>query len=94
MEPPGLLHRDVAYYAPNSESPLPITDPHSLPFLKHRDFAAQDEYRAVFATIGGFKITRRIVQPAFTFEEEIMQATSFERLLRLGPLKGVAEVLA
>ena len=93
LEPPGLLHREVAYYASTGESPLPITDPHALPFLKHRDFASQDEYRAVFATTGGFNITRRIVQPAFTFDEEIQQAPCFERLLRLGSLKGVADLI-
>ena len=93
LESPGLLHREVAYYAPNAESPLPITDPHALPFLKHRDFASQDEYRAVFAVTGGFKITRRIVQPAFTFDGEIEQAACFEQLLRLGSLKGIAELM-
>ena len=93
LEPPDLIHREVAYYAPNAESPLPITDPHALPFLKHETFAEQSEYRAIFAALGGFKITRRIVMPQFTFTEEVQKANSSERLLRLGSLKGIAEII-
>ena len=87
---PGLIHRSVTYYMPHEASELAIDDPHTLPFLKHASFSAQDEYRAIFATPGGFRITRRIVLPQFTFAEEIERARTSECLLRLGNLRGIA----
>jgi len=92
VSPPGLIHGPVRYWRRNEESPLNVKDPRNIPFLKNHSFAAQDEYRAVFATHHGLKLTQRIVMPAFTFREEIEQAKDFSRLLRLGNLANVAEV--
>ena len=93
IEPPGLLHGPVTYFAPNRPPGLDITNPRNIPFLKHESFAAQTEYRVVFARRGGFNMTQRIVQPAFTFQEEIESAHRFQRLVRLGNLRGVAELV-
>ena len=87
-----LIHRPVAYYWPSDPSPLPIDDPHALPFLKHADFASQDEYRAIFGVPGGFRITRRIAQPQFSVDQEIAQASNEERLLKLARLRGIARI--
>jgi len=92
LDPPGLIHRKVAYFTPNRESPLNVKDPRSIPFLKHEDFAYQKEYRAVFARRRGFTLTQRIVKPAFTFAEEIQMARPTKRLLRLGSLHRIVEV--
>jgi hypothetical protein len=94
IESPGLLHRAVAYYAPNKESPQPVRDPHSIPFMKVEGFAHQKEYRAVYAKPGGFAVRSRIVQPQFTFAEEIERAGTYERLLRLGSQKDIAEIVS
>ena len=93
IEPPGLMHRSVAYFAPNRPAPLDITDSRNLPFLKHLGFADQREYRAVFAQKGGLKMTQRIVQPQFTFAEEIAAAQKVKRLLRLGDIRKLVELI-
>jgi hypothetical protein len=92
LDPPGLLHRAVAYFHPNKEAPLPVKDPRAIPFMKHFSFESQQEYRAVFARRGGFSLTQRIVKPAFSFADEIAAARSSQRLLRLGSLRGIAEL--
>jgi hypothetical protein len=93
LDSPGLIHGPVSYFAPNRPAPLDVTDPKTIPFLKHEGFAGQREYRVVFARRGGFALTQRIVQPAFTFAEEVAAARTFQRLLRLGDLTGIAEVV-
>jgi hypothetical protein len=93
LDPPGLLHREVSYFAPNREAPLDITNPRNIPFLKHVGFAEQSEYRTVFARRRGFTMTERIVAPAFTFTEEIAVAQKHERLLKLGNLSHITELV-
>ena len=90
---PGLLHRKVEYFAPNRESPLPPRDPLSIPFLKHERFQEQAEYRVVFALSGGLKLRSRIAIPSFRLDSEIASARTYERLLRLGTLKGCAKIV-
>ena len=92
LEQPGFLHRNVSYFHPNREAPLDVTVPHNLPFLKHSGFADQQEYRAMFARRGGFTTLQRIVQPAFTFAEEIASARQHERLLKLGDIRRIPEL--
>jgi hypothetical protein len=94
IDPPGLIHRPVAYFRPNREAPLDVTNSKNLPFLKHFGFADQKEYRAAFARQGGFTQVQRIVQPHFTFAEEIAAAGRHERLLRLGDLRGITNIIA
>lgn len=72
---------------------LDVTIPRNIPFLKYEGFSDQKEYRVVFARRGGFTVTQRIVQPTFTFAEEIAAAPRFQRLLRLGDLRQIAEVV-
>jgi hypothetical protein len=93
LDASGLLHREVSYFTPNREAPLDITNSHNIPFLKHIDFAEQCEYRAVFARPRGFKMTERVVAPAFTFAEEIAAAKKHERLLKLGNLNRFTELV-
>lgn len=88
---PGLIHRPVSYFDPAGSAILPVKDPTAIPFFKHKVFAGQDEYRAVFAQPGGFRLLERIVMPGFSFDEEIKTARPSERLLRIGPLRGIAE---
>ena len=91
---PGLLHRPVEYFAPNRESPLPVRDPRSIPFLKHELFRSQAEYRAVFGLPGGLTLRSRIALPSFTMDAEIAAAQTHERLLRLGDLRGFAKIVS
>jgi hypothetical protein len=93
LDPPGIIHGTVSYFSPNLPAPLDVTDPRKIPFLKHESFSDQKEYRVVFSRRGGFTLTQRIVQPAFTFAEEISGARRFERLLRLGSLCSIAELI-
>lgn len=92
VDPPGLIHRPVAYFAPNRQAPLDVNDPRSIPFMKHESFADQKEYRAVVAKRRGFTLTQRIVKPAFIFEEEINAARPSQFLVRLGNLRGIVEM--
>lgn len=93
LDPPGLVHGPVSYFAPNRAPLLDVSVSQNIPFLKHEGFSDQKEYRVVFARRGGFTVTQRIVQPAFTFAEEIAVSRKFQRLLRLGDLSEIAEVV-
>jgi len=88
-----LIHRPVAYWKTSHEAPLSVKDPDSLPFLKHEAFAPQCEYRGVFARRGGRELVQRIVQPQFTFREEIESASVHERLFRIGDISAIAELV-
>jgi hypothetical protein len=93
LEPPGLLHGPVSYFALNRDAPLDVTVGANIPFLKHARFADQKEYRAVFARRGGFHMTNRIVQPQFAFAEEIAASRKYQRLIRIGDLRTFATVV-
>lgn len=93
LAPPGLIHRPVSYFIPNREAPLDVTQATNIPFLKHIGFSDQHEYRAVFARPGGFEMLNRIVQPQFTFAEEIASAHVYQRLLRIGDLRSFVTVV-
>jgi len=93
IEHPGVLHRPVEYFDPAKPAPISVTDPRNLPFFKHMAFASQDEYRGVFARRGGFKLHRRIVQPAFTFADEIAASCPSHQVLHLGRLRGLVELV-
>jgi len=92
IEPPGLIHGPVSYFAPDREAPLDITNSRNIPFLKHEAFADQKEYRAIFARRGGFTMLQRIVQPQFTFAEEIAADPQHHRILRLGKLTDITDI--
>jgi len=93
IDRPAVLHRPVAYFDPTRQAPLDMKDPQMIPFLKHFSFANQAEYRAVFARKGGLTVLSRIVQPNFTFEEEIRAASTDQKRLTLGRLSHIAELV-
>jgi hypothetical protein len=93
LDPPGLIHGPVTYFEPNRATSADITNPRVIPFLKHVDFEGQKEYRAVFARRGGFVMTERITRPGFTFAAEIASARRFTRLVRLGDLRQIVDLV-
>lgn len=93
IEKPGLIHHRIAYFQTGKPAPLDVKDPKKIPFMKHDVFAPQSEYRAVFAELGGFRLTQRVVTRAFEFRQEIANGIRMERLLRVGDLRGIAKVI-
>ncbi len=93
LDPPGFSHRHVEYFDPANSAILPVKEPSNLPFFKHKSFSAQQEYRAVFAKRGGFTLVERIVQPEFTFAEEVAAGKPSETMLQLGSLASIASIV-
>lgn len=93
IEAPGVIHGPLEYFDPAKPATMSVKDPRSVPFFKHQAFASQFEYRGVFARRGGFKLLQRIVRPEFTFADEIAASRPSERLLRLGSLSGIVELI-
>lgn len=89
---PGLRHAAVSYYRPEDKAVLDVTVPQNLPFLKRQEFSDQREYRAVYALPRGFKVLQRIVQPQFTFDEEIRVAKRTQQLIVVPRMQDVATV--
>lgn len=92
IEEPGLIHRPVEYYKANRPARGNVKDPTMLPFFKQYRFRHQDEYRAIFAELGGFSLLERIVIRQFTFHDEIEEGTARENLLTLGNLEDIVDV--
>jgi hypothetical protein len=90
---PGFIHKAVEYFDPAGPAVRNVKDPLNLPFFKHIGFSAQREYRAVFARRGAFKLQERIVNPGFSFAEEIELSRASDCLLSLGSLTGIADVV-
>lgn len=90
--PDGMLHREVLYYSPNRELGASVTDVRVLPFVKHEAYRHQAEYRLVASLRGGLKLTRRIVNSLFTFDEELARARPGHRHIFLGSLEAMVKV--
>jgi hypothetical protein len=88
----GLLHGRVSYYAPNRAAPIDVTNPKQIAFCKHAPYANQREYRLAVPLKGAFKLTRRIVNQRFSFDEEVAAGVSDERHVTIGSISDIATV--
>jgi len=88
----GLLHNRVEYYAPNAPAIRSVKDPRCIPFFKHQTYSRQREYRLAVALRGGLKMTQRIVNEQFTFDEELAAGRSDHRHVFIGPIEDITRV--
>jgi hypothetical protein len=88
----GLLHGSVKYYAPNAAVNGNVTDPRCIPFFKHVAYAHQREFRLVVALRRGLRLTRRIVNQSFSFEEDLANARPSQRRVIVGSLADITSV--
>ena len=88
----SLLHGVTFYYMPNRPAPIDVTNPRQIAFCKHEAYAYQREYRLAFPLNGAFKLTRRIVNEHFSFDEEIAAGVSDERHVIIGSINDIATV--
>jgi len=74
----------VEYYAPNRKVERDIREARWLPFFKHENYSHQEEYRLAAALKGGLRLTQRVVDERFTFEEEVAAGKPTERHVFIG----------
>ena len=88
----GLLHGRTFYYAPNRPAPIDVTNPRQIAFCKHEAYSHQREYRLAVPLRGALKLTRRIVNELFSFDEEIAAGAPDERHVIIGSISDIATI--
>jgi hypothetical protein len=89
-----LIYNDVTYYNPNESINVNIKDPSQIPFLKHKKYSDQDEFRLVFGKRKAFTITTKIIlNKKHDFKEEAMKESPQEILLRIGNISDIARII-
>lgn len=88
----SLLYGRVFYYAPNRAAPIDVTNTRQIPFCKHEAYSHQREYRLAVPLRGGLKLTRRIVNELFSFDEEIAASVPDERRVIIGSMSDIATI--
>lgn len=88
----GLLHNRVNYYAPNRAISHDVTNPRLIPFFKHEDYSYQNEYRLVVALKSGLKLTTRMVNELFTFDNEVSAGIPNFRHIFIGSISDIVKV--
>ena len=88
----GFMHAPVEYYAPNEPTVRPVQDPIWIPFFKHLDYSHQHEYRLRVALAKGLKPTKRIVNRAFSLEEDAVSGIESSRKLIIGSIGDIVKV--
>lgn len=88
----ALLCNQVEYYAPNKPVKRNTKDPSCIPFFKHEAFSHQQEFRFAAALRRGLQVTQRIVNEAFTFEEEVATGKAAYRHVVIGSIEDITRV--
>ncbi|BCH19254.1 hypothetical protein [Mesorhizobium sp. L-2-11] len=92
-----LLRADrITYYRTDAAvaEGVDIKNPTHLPFLKRDTYAAEQEYRYVFAKRGGYELNQVIVNRLHQRNADIAKLKADEITLRIGSIRDIAEARA
>ncbi|MES0100798.1 hypothetical protein [Mesorhizobium sp. M0019] len=92
-----LLRADrITYYRTDAAvaEGVDIKNPTHLPFLKRDTYAAEQEYRYVFAKRGGYELNQVIVNRHHERNADIGKLEADEITVRIGSIRDIAKVRA